>query len=228
MDDLDRRRLEDLAPPGPRRPRRESTPRFLGLVVDGGAIPTGVERYALLQPVRLDGGDVAGASWLPTADASRAIPVVWLGPKAPHAGDLAVAHAVGGRWVADRSGDSDTVTCSGCEIPKTDLTLTTTNSLSGVHSVPLAFDGVDAWETGCTNQIIFRLACAGGVRTFGASHFVGGSCPSGSRVTCTGGVSSPSGLTLTTSSCSPLLLEYSAAACASLAAQGYTKLAITL
>lgn len=199
------------------------------MIVDEGSIPTTVDRYTLLTPVTLDGGWTPGSTAIVVVDSSRTVPVVWLGPKPPKAGDLAVAHAVGGRWVADRSGDSSTVTCGvGCEIPKVDLTLTLTNTLLGTHSVPLAFDGVDSWATACVNQSIFQLACVGGTMTFYSTNFVGGPCPTGSPITCVSSGPSPLGLTVLTLSCSPLLLEYGTTNCPSLTGQGYTKLTVTL
>ena len=63
--------------------------------------PRGTDRVYLMSPVRLDGGDAEGAAASLAVDGTRAIPVVVIGSTPPQAGDLLVALAVGGRWVAE-------------------------------------------------------------------------------------------------------------------------------
>lgn len=118
----------------------------------------------------------------------------------------------------------------GC-LPPTNLTLTTTNSLFGVRTSTLVFDGVSQWATtACESLTIFRLSCdvALGTIIFRATRYPGGPCFGGSSVICSSASLSPSRLTPTTSSCSPLLREYTTASCSALSSVGYTKLAITL
>jgi len=109
------------------------TPRFLGQVVGGAGMPTGTDRVYLLNPVRLDGLDAEGATASLAVDGARTIPVVVIGGTPPQAGDLLVALAVGGRWVAEsRAGSSPPVLyCSPCNIPKKNLTLSWTNLMIG-------------------------------------------------------------------------------------------------
>ena len=75
-----------------------------------------------------------------TADSSVTIPVVFLGPTAPVAGDYAVANAVGGRWVADQIQGSSGLVCTPCNIPKQNLTLTVKRN--GVLNAFLTGNGV--------------------------------------------------------------------------------------
>src|SRR3954466_3604522 len=89
---------------GPPAPR--GTPRFLGRVVNGGSMPTQTERVFLLEPVRLDGSETEGATASLLVDGSRMIPVIVLGQTPPQPGDLLVAQAVGGRWVAQAGASS--------------------------------------------------------------------------------------------------------------------------
>src|SRR5689334_7411592 len=77
------------------RPR--GTPRFLGQVVGGAAMPGGTDQFYLMNPVRLDGPETEGAAASAAGDATRVIPVVIIGARPPQAGDLLVAMAVGGR-----------------------------------------------------------------------------------------------------------------------------------
>jgi len=98
---IDRNRLRA---PGLGDPGSRGAPRFVGQVFDAGAMPNRVDRVFLVHPVRFDGPELQGSAASPTVDASRAIPVVVVGSRAPEAGDLLVAVAVGGRWVAERRG----------------------------------------------------------------------------------------------------------------------------
>lgn len=219
---IGRLRSADIAPiqaPGP--------PRFIGRVRDAGAIPTTNARVFLVNPVKIDGleNESAGASF--TADESRSIPVVVIGSLVPKVGDLLIVHAIGGRWVSEFGGRPGLLSCGGCKVPRQDLTLTWTNILLGTRSAPMIFDGVDAWTTGCFNQILFRLTCRSDSVVFTATYFVAGSCPTGQPATCTGPGSSPIGLTLTAQSCDPLLLQYTATSCQALSAQGYTRFTVT-
>lgn len=84
----------------------ESTPSFLGKVVDGGSMPTTGGKFFLLEPVDADGTESEGGAATLSADSSRKIPTLVLGDDPPGAGDFLVARAIGGLWVADRG-------CSG-------------------------------------------------------------------------------------------------------------------
>lgn len=97
--DPNRLRMPSLGAPASR-----GAPRFVGQVFSGGAIPDRVGRIFLVHPVRLNGAEHEGGAASLSVDASRVIPVVVVGSRAPEAGDVLVAVSVGGRWVADRCG----------------------------------------------------------------------------------------------------------------------------
>lgn len=210
-----------------RPPDRAGTPRFLARVYDGGAIPTAAGRVYLTRPVAMGGGEIEGFGAGLSIDESRSIPVVILGTRAAKAGDLVEAFAVDGRWVAWLGGPSTTVPCADCTIPKASLTLTIVNSLTGVSSAVLAFDGVDSWATGCLGQVRYRLRCQPAGITFTVNAHLASACPDGASVACANPGSSPGGLTLLEKTCDPFVLRYSSAGCPSLASQGFTEWRIT-
>jgi hypothetical protein len=77
---------------GPSGTARESVQ-----IIDLGSIPTTVPRVFAARPVVFDSPDVEGAGYTVTPDTAVTLYVVCLGPRVPVAGDLLVAHAVGGR-----------------------------------------------------------------------------------------------------------------------------------
>lgn len=99
---VDRNRLRA---PGLGESASRGAPRFVGQVIDAGAIPDRVDRIFLVHPVRIDGGESEGGAASLSVDSSRAIPVVAVGSRPPELGDFVIAVSVGGRWVADRSGE---------------------------------------------------------------------------------------------------------------------------
>jgi hypothetical protein len=108
-------RLPDAAQAG--------TMRRLVQVYDGGAIPTAPDKFYLTHPVELDGDETEGGTPSSSADTTQTIWCDVIGSKAV-AGDLLIAHAIAGRWVAElRKTSSDTVTCTGCSVPNHNLTL---------------------------------------------------------------------------------------------------------
>ncbi|AMV37375.1 hypothetical protein [Planctomyces sp. SH-PL62] len=235
-----RLRWDDLRDPGAATGRQRvpaldaaptrGTPRFVGRVRDAGAIPTATGRVFLVNPASLDGGESEGALATVAVDASRSVPVVVVGTKVPQAGDLIVAFAVGGRWIASLTGEPPSPVCGGCTAPRRDLTVSFTNSLLGPGSAVMAFNGVDEWTSGCVNQLTLRLICRNGQSSFQATYHTGTPCPGGQPVSCSSPGQAPLGLTPTGSSCTPFLLQFSlsAASCPSLAAQGYTRFTITI
>ena len=112
--------------------------------------------------------------------------MVVIGGTPPQAGDLLVALAVGGRWVAEsRAGASSPVlSCSPCNIPKKNLTLSWTNSLIGAGSTPLVYVPPGQWNSACTNQLLFSLACPGSWITLSVTYFLSGYCPTGQSQSC--------------------------------------------
>lgn len=229
-----RRRWDDLRGPGeaavspstsaPDVQSTAATPRFVGRVVNGGSIPTSTDRVFLVNPALLSGAESEGAAASAVVDSSRTIPVVVIGSTVPKAGDLLVAFAVAGRWVARMGGSTPSIACGTCSIPRKDLTLTLSDGATGSLSAIMAFNGVDTWATGCVAQVEYRLKCAAGGMTFSAIYHIGGSCPGGTAVACT---APGTGLTLTSQSCSPFMLVYAPANCPSLVAQGIATLTIT-
>src|SRR5690242_7180079 len=103
MDDLAqlRRRLDDLQARIDRvvDPSLGGSPAYVGQVYNGGAIPNHVPAVFLTHPVRMGGTRGEGVTVSTSVDASRSQPVVVLGPRIPHAGDLIVADWISGRWV---------------------------------------------------------------------------------------------------------------------------------
>ncbi len=132
---------------------------------------TGGGIWYLTHPVLLDGDDCEGCTGTTTVDTGNTVPVLVLGSGSPYAGDILVAHMVGGKWVAQRGnggGGGVLVTCAGgCTIPTPTLTLSWTlcsgctcnecawnfSPLSG--TVPLTWNGNPgtsggaAWNSGC-------------------------------------------------------------------------------
>jgi hypothetical protein len=193
-------------------------------------MPTGTDRVYLLNPVRLDGGETEGATASLTVDGSRAIPVVVIGGTPPHAGDLLVALAVGGRWVAEsRTGSSPVLSCSPCNIPRKNLTLSWANILIGDGSTPLVFSAPGNWSSACTNQLLFALACTGSQVALSVTYFLSGLCPTGQPQACVSTGSNPLSLILDTSTCSPFFLHFTvtSSSCPALWGNGYTSFSIT-
>jgi hypothetical protein len=228
-DDLD---LGDIAlvpraadPPSP-APR--GTPRFLGSVFDGGAMPSQAGRVFLVNPVRLDGAEAEGSTATFTIDGTRAIPVVFVGGSPPAAGDLVVALAVGGRWVAEGSFHPG-LACSPCPIPRRDLTVSWSGGPFGSGSTPLFYNAPGQWNSACSNQMLYSLSCPGGSVRFAVTYFVSGDCPGGQAMSCTTPGDIPPSLLLVSSSCSPFYLRYtvSSTGCPALAANGFTAFSIT-
>ena len=205
------------------------TPRFLGQVVGGTGMPTGTGQVYLTNPVRLDGGVAEGTTASLVVDGSRTIPVVVIGGTPPQAGNVLVAMAVGGRWVAESGASSPVLPCSPCNIPKKNLTLSWTNSLFGDGSTPLSYASPGHWTSACTNQLLFSLACPGSMITLTVTYFLSGSCPTGQSQSCVSPGYDPFTLSLESSTCSPFFLQYTVtgAGCPVLWSNGYSSLTIT-
>lgn len=205
-------------------------PRFIGQVVSGGAMPAAVDHVFLVNPTRIDGDEHEGAIGTTIVDSGRPIPVVIVGGRPPVVGELVVAHATGGRWVADLSGAAPTsLPCSPCSIPRRNLILNWTNSHFGSGSINLLFDGVSRWESGCNGLTAYRLACEGGSIAFTVRVFATGGCPDGPSQSCSSSAPSPNGLTLVRQVCSPFLMTYqpTTSSCPLLLDMGYQQFIIT-
>jgi hypothetical protein len=202
--------------------------RFLGEVIDGGAMPSTTDRIFLVHPLSLFGLENEGASAVLATDGTRTIPVVVIGATAPAAGDLLLALAVGGRWVAE-VGRGAALACTPCPIPRRDLTLSWTNPLLGAGTTTLAFAPPGQWNSPCVNGLLFQLSCFGGSVRLAVTYFVSGDCPGGQSQSCVNPGLSPFAITLDSSSCNPLLLHYTVGntGCRALWGQGYTAFTIT-
>jgi hypothetical protein len=208
------------------------TARRLVQIYDGGSMPTQASCVYLTNPVELDGNESEGGSATANVDTSTTIPVVVLWG-APQVGDLLTAYAVGGRWVAERSGASIQLgyPCGECRIPQQNLTVSWTNLILGNGSTPLVYSGTPTtqWLSACSNQLLYELVCTQNQVELRVYFFVSGSCPSGQSQYCSTIRSNPFGLTQTNLSCSPLLLTctVTSASCPNLASNGYTSFTIS-
>jgi hypothetical protein len=212
----------------PPSPAPRGTPRFVGRVFNGGAMPSQAGRVFLVNPVRLDGAEAEGSAATSTADGTRAIPVVFVGGSPPAAGDLVVALAVGGRWVAE-GGSNPGLACSPCPIPRRDLTVSWAGGPFGSGSTPLLYNAPGQWNSACSNQMLYSLSCADGSVQFAVTYFISGGCPGGQAMSCTSPGDEPLSLILTSSNCSPFYLSYtvSTEGCPTLAVNGFTGFTIT-
>jgi hypothetical protein len=133
------------------------TPRQLLQIYSGGGIPTTVPKVFLGHPTLLDADSTEGAMFSASPDTSVSIPVVVVGPHVPVAGDLVIAHAIGGQWVV---GDGETVTTRcpdvpcvgnlGASIPNKDLVFSWTGVAPvGSGTVPFIASCAGSWDTGC-------------------------------------------------------------------------------
>ena len=155
--------------------------RRLVQVYNGGAIPTAAGYVYLTNPVELDGAETEGGPATVNADATATLPVVVLENPAV-AGDVLVASAVGGRWVADKGKPPapSGVPCGTCTIPAANLTVSWTNPILGDGSAPLVYSsGPTTWLSACTNELLFELLCNQGQVEFRVTYYLSGSCPSG-------------------------------------------------
>jgi hypothetical protein len=151
-----------------------------------------------------------------------------IGQAPPRIGDLLVALAAGGRWIAEVRGTSP-LACSPCPIPRRNLTLSWSNALSGPGSTPLVFTPPGLWNSACTNQLLYSLTCFGSLIQFAVSYFLSGTCPTGQSQSCTSPGSNPFALSLDSYTCSPFFLHYTVtgAGCPVLWSNGYSSFAIT-
>jgi hypothetical protein len=209
-----------------------TTARRLVQIFDGGAIPSAADHFFLAYAIELDGAETEGGTGTAVIDTSQPIMVDVLG-HAPSAGDIVTAYAVGGRWVAERSGISGggSLACSPCNIPTQNLTLSWVNFISGNGSTTLTYaTSPTSWTSGCSNGLLYKLVCTGGQVELRVIYFATGSCPTGSQQYCSNLNVAPSGLTLSSFTCSPLSMTFlsNASGCPVISGSGYTKFTVTL
>jgi hypothetical protein len=208
------------------------TPRRLVQIFNGGSMPSSPDHFFLAYPIELDGAETEGGTATPFDDASQPIVVDVLG-HVPAAGDILTAHAVGGRWVAERgqSGSSGSLACSPCNLPAQNLVLSWVNLITGNGSTPLIYATTPAsWTSGCANGLLYKLVCTGGEVELRVIYFTTGSCPSGTQQYCSNLRVTPFGLTLSSFTCSPFSMTFlsKSAACPAITNSGYTQFIITL
>lgn len=176
--------------------------RRLVSVYNGGSMPTQPDHVFLTHPVELDGAEAEGGLSSPDVNTSTTIPVVVL-RDVPQVGDLLIASAVGGRWVAERAGGVQTTICiTACSpaIPvygavvtilsgSNTITSGTTGTggcvtlpISGSHTVQVQVGGTQVYSG-------LQSLRAGGTTTIGLS--------TNSGLVCCGGNAIPQNLTLT-------------------------------
>ncbi|MFO0892143.1 MAG: hypothetical protein U0790_23770 [Isosphaeraceae bacterium] len=220
-------RGEDFTAAARRAPR--GTPRLLGRVVSGGALPGQTDRVFLVNPARIDGVEGEGAVPSIAADASRVVPVVVIGSRVPAVGEPLIALAVGGRWVAESGAAPSSLDCSPCKIPRKDLTVSWVNPILGDGSATLAYSAPGQWDSPCVHGLLYSLSCPGSAVRFDVTYFTSGSCPSGQRQTCSSTGAAPLAIRLAASTCSPFYLRYAVtgSGCPVLASGGYTSFTIT-
>lgn len=124
--------------------------RRLVSIYNGGAMPSQPNRIFLSHPVELDGTESEDSSFSADVNTSATIPVLVL-QSVPQAGDLLVATAVGGRWVAERPVDNTTTICVTACYPAVPVYAATVTVLSGSTIVA-------SGTTGSTGCITFPIA----------------------------------------------------------------------
>lgn len=150
------------------------TPRMVVEIFNGGNIPVVPNKVFLGYPVEVDADDAEGASPSFNQDTGAPIPVIVLN-QAAVAGDILVAHAVGGRWVAEKIGCCQLfqVTCNSVPVNGATVTIKsggttvvtgTTNSSGDVTlCVPSGSYTVTASGGTCTTTYsnTLNLGCGG-------------------------------------------------------------------
>lgn len=150
---VERARHADLSAAVDRLPRPApgGTARRLVQVYNGGMMPTSPDHFFLTHSVELDGAETEGGTGTPTADTTQTIPVDVIG-SVPLVGDLLIAYAVGGRWVA-QGGCSITVhvTCFSADVAGATVTITSgmttvaTGTTDGSGNVVLGIGGAASY-----------------------------------------------------------------------------------
>jgi hypothetical protein len=212
--------LEDLV--GRIVPRRsEGTPTCLVQIYDGGAMPTSPDHYFYGHPVQLGGEETEGGAWTLTVDAANTY-VVDVLHNAPSVGDVLMAYAIGGRWVAERGASNPTYECMcgalPCNLPWVDLTLSWTEGPDGAGSTTLFWTG-NSWISDCADDIIWSIDCSDESDVLHATQYT--ACEDGEFVT-------SCALAVATRSCSPpMSLAYTIPGTCFLSDLGYEGLTIT-
>jgi hypothetical protein len=125
------------------------------------------------------------------------------------------------------------LTCSPCNIPLANLTLSWVNGIIGNGSVALTYNGLlgsaAGWASACSNGLLFKLLCTGGNIELRVIYFTSGSCPTGTQQYCSNQRGVPEELTLVSFTCSPFSLTFScqSSLCPAITSSGYTQFVAT-
>jgi hypothetical protein len=194
----------------------------------------GPDKFYFTHPVELGGTEQEGGAATPLADQTQIIPVDILRGK-PQVNDILIAHAIGGRWVAEEggSGSQTTQPCQPCEIPRQDLTVSWVNPIFGNGQARLVFNASGpSWSTGCSgvgNDNIFTLACLSGQIEFRVVYFLAGVCPTGQSAFCSNLLPPNFQLVFASHVCDPLSLVFTVGefGCPGAWALGYQSFTVT-
>jgi len=202
------------------------TARQLVQIFDAGSMPTAPDHFFAAYPLELDGAETEGVGFTPTAQSGPMVVDV-LG-HVPSVGDILVAYAVGGRWVAERGigvGVISSANCAPCPIPLADLTLSWTNLLTGPGSATMFVSAApNVWTTACVpsgfDSYRFAMSCFEGNIELAYEFF--------SNTTCAGTQSSGCDFAASSYSCSPFSITFTVTlACDGLYSGGYQTFTIT-
>ena len=211
----------------------EPTLRRLVQIFDGGSMSSSPDHFFLAHPIEFDGTEIEGGLGSPNIDSCQTIVVDVIGAS-PSAGEILSAYMIGGRWVAERGGNvgNGSLACAPCSIPKKNLTVSWTNSLSGNGSTALIYTPSPlAWASPCSNGLQFALLCTANQVEFRVKFWVTGTCPGpGNTQFCSNLRPPPYGLTMSSYSCSPfsMTLQPTSSTCQTVTSSGYTQFTITL
>jgi hypothetical protein len=120
------------------------------------------------------------------------------------------------------------LSCSPCDIPQNDLTVSYVNPIIGNGSWTLTYTAPDTWISACTNGLTSQLSCLNNVLVFKVCYYSGGGC-TGAQTCCSSANAAPFTLLLSTYTCTPLSLKYttSSGGCPTLFSSGYTSFTVT-
>jgi hypothetical protein len=215
--------------------KAEGTCRLPVQVAPSTSMPSGELKTYLCNVVTgFDFDDVQGATATANVETSQTIPVVFLG-STPAPGEQYVAHAVGGRWVAERRGESTptptppppSVTCCPCSVPKTNLTLAISGGPSPGNATLVFNPTNNTWISACVNGVVYAFVCGGLTATVFTDT---ANCnPAGGSAECESEGLQSRNIPLTAFNCSPFsfTFEVTENGCPFLSELGYTGFTVT-
>ncbi len=109
------------------------------------------------------------------------------------------------------------VTCSPCDLPQADMTISWVNVFFGNGSTTLVYAGGSIWASATCEDgsgppnddgLLFQLNCNGGSIELRAIFFTSGICPSGTQQYCSNLRINPLALTLSSHTCTPISFTF--------------------